>query len=163
MEGKKVVEIHVPHAVAPGEHEGLTGEVRAEALDTASGERLDARVDQVDVPVGVHGSVTLDVAGPEIDAEVALQRCQLHEILLDVLALVAERDIELPEPVAGVVHHDVPEDRTSADLDHWLGPNLRLLDQAGPDAACEDRDLHKWPAGWGLIAKNRAAPGAARG
>ena len=80
-------------------------------------------------------------ASSEIDAQAAVERRLLYEVLLDVVALVSERDVELAEPVVGVVHRDVPQDRAPADLDHRLGPHLGLLDEAGPDAAGEDRDL----------------------
>src|ERR1019366_3306596 len=44
--------------------------------------------------------------------------------------------------VVGVVVHDVPEDRTTPDLDHRLGVDLGFLDQSSSDAARKKSDLH---------------------
>ena len=79
----------------------------------------------------------------DADREVAAQRHVVEEEALDVLALVAERDHELVEPVLGVVLHDVPEDRPPADLDHRLRPELGLLGQPGALTPGEDHNFHR--------------------
>ena len=44
--------------------------------------------------------------------------------------------------------HDVPEDRLAADLDHRLGPCVRLLREPGAEPAREDHDLHRSCSSW---------------
>ena len=69
-------------------------------------------------------------AGAQIDGEVGALMAVVDEEPLDVVALVAEGDGELAEPVERVVLHDVPQDRPSTDLDHRLGPDLGLFGQS---------------------------------
>ena len=45
-------------------------------------------------------------------------------------------------PKCGVVLHDVPEDRTVADLDHRLGTHGGLLGDPAAEPAREQHDLH---------------------
>src|SRR5690606_16312436 len=81
----------------------------------------------------------------QIDREVGFERQTVEEIALDALALVAERDDELGESEMGVVFHDVPEDRPSADLHHRLGPDGGFFRQPRPLSTGKDRYLHDAP------------------
>ena len=129
--------------VAPRDHERALTEVRLEPLDTATGRRGLAGVDEVDAPVGQVGCPCGWMSPVvQVDGEVAGQARVVGEPPLDVVALVAERDDEVVEPEVAVVLHDVPEDRVAADLDHRLGPELGLLGEPGAQPAGQDAHLH---------------------
>jgi hypothetical protein len=83
----------------------------------------------MDLPARLASVVHHRTAGCQVERDVVVQRVEVEEILLDHLALVAERDDELVDPVAPVDVHDVPQDRLAADLDHRLRLERRLLRQ----------------------------------
>ena len=58
-----------------------------------------AGVDEVDPPVVCGSGTALDLAGAEVDREVATQRDGVDHVSFDDLALVAERDRERSMPV----------------------------------------------------------------
>jgi hypothetical protein len=86
--------------------------------------------------------MALDRAGTELDRDAADEVGVFREEALDDLALVAERDDELAEAVVGVVGEDVPEERTTADLDHRLRARLGLLAEARAETSRENRRAH---------------------
>jgi hypothetical protein len=51
----------------------------------------------------------------------------IEKILLDAMPKVASADNEIRQAVVQVALHDVPEDRSSPDLDHGLRPRLGLF------------------------------------
>src|SRR5690606_31025756 len=65
-----------------------------------------------------------------------------QEVVLNDLALVAERDHELVHAAGLEGLHDVPEDRPASDLDHRLGLDRRLFREPGAEAPGEDHRLH---------------------
>src|SRR5215831_8232667 len=104
----------------------------------------------MDFPPRLPLSVNLAAAVGEVDREIVVQRVEVEEVLLDLLALVAERDHELSETLARVDVEDVPENRLAADLDHGLGTDGRLFLQPAAHPSGQDRDLHAAvPAGIG--------------
>src|ERR1044071_4175841 len=127
VEGEQLAEVDVAHAVAVGEEEGAVLQPRLKPLDAAARVRLLPRVLQVDAPVLALALLRLDAAAPEVNAHAPAQRAVVHEVALDDLAAVAERDEELLEVEVRVVAHDVPEDRATPDLAHRLRLNLGLL------------------------------------
>ena len=48
----------------------------------------------------------------------------VRKVLLDHVSLVATADNELIDPVLAVVLHDVPNDRTTTNLDHRFGSEM---------------------------------------
>src|SRR5258708_5409468 len=64
------------------------------------------------------------------------------EVLLDDVALVSATDDEVIDAMLGVNLQNVPENRTAANLDHWLGTNYRFFREARADAASEDDCFH---------------------
>src|SRR6266851_10250935 len=61
----------------------------------------------------------------------------VEEILLDKIAFIAETNDEIVDAVMRIDLHDVPENRTVADLDHRLGSDLRFFGQPCAKAAGE--------------------------
>ena len=71
------------------------------------------------------------LASPQPDGHVRVAGVEIQEVVLDDVALVAERDDELRKAVEGVDLHDVPEDGMLADLQHRLGPQIRSPPRGG--------------------------------
>ena len=83
-------------------------------------------------------------------------------VSLDVLALVAERDHELVEAEVAVVHHDVPQDRPAADLDHRLGLDTVSSDsrEPTPPARMPTFIVRSAAIGLGAASGSRVSPSA---
>src|SRR3954468_2762643 len=146
VELEQTAQVDVRDAVAVGEHERPVVEERQRASDAPAGRRLEPRLHQVDLPVELCAVVVEDdVAALEVDREAVRHRPIVHDEVLDDVALVAERQHELLEPVMRVVAHDVPQDRKAADLDHGLRDQRRFLGQSRPAAAREYHRLHRAP------------------
>ncbi|MNC31332.1 hypothetical protein D3C75_796490 [compost metagenome] len=64
------------------------------------------------------------------------------EVFLDHIALVAQADHEVVDPIMGVDLHNVPDDRLATDFDHRLGTKMRLFADACTQAAGEDDCFH---------------------
>src|SRR5258708_16795800 len=62
-----------------------------------------------------------------MDVAVGLERGIVRQPLLDHMALVAEANDEIVDPVVAIHLHDMPEDRAAADLDQRLRPGRRIL------------------------------------
>src|SRR6476646_5552746 len=84
-----------------------------------------------------------DVATAQLDGEVAVEAAAVHDVSLDDVAAVAQRDHEFVESVMRVVLHDVPKQRSPADFDHRLGLDIRLFRKAGAPTAGEDDNFHE--------------------
>src|SRR5215469_9322691 len=148
MELQQIGQVYVGDSVPPRQHEGTVAEMRRQPLDASAGVGLLPGVDEVDEPVlgaavAVFAvAVPLHGAGLERHAQVGRERAVVGHVALDALALVTERDHELLKAVGRVMHHDVPEDRPAADLDHGLRPHDGFLREPGADAACENAYFH---------------------
>jgi hypothetical protein len=123
--------VQVREAVAVGDEERPFAEVRPQPADPAARHRLPARVDDLDPPSARERRLPVfsGSAGPAFD----------H------LPLVPARDDELLEARARVDRHHVPEDRTAADLDHRLRPELGLLGEPGPGTAARIATFRRGP------------------
>jgi hypothetical protein len=142
VEVEQSADVHLPDAVAVGEHEGVGVDVVAHAPEAAAGGRQEAGLGTGHLPilvgvVAVEGGLVLAV---HLEREVRDLLAVAQEELLDQPALVAQAEDELAEPVVGVDLHDVPQDRLLADLHERLGHPLGLLAQACAHAAAQDHD-----------------------
>ena len=115
-------------------------------LDAAAGLRVGAGVHQRHAPRLGGVLVDLHRVVAHVEGHVGHVEEVVGEVLLDDVALVAEADHEVAEPVVAVDLHDVPEDRPLADLHHGLGPGGGLLREPRAESAGEDDDLHDAPA-----------------
>src|SRR5665213_21745 len=89
------------------------------------------------------GMMNLDgLVATEFDGDVVVHHLVMEEILLDDLALIAGRENEIVNAVVAIEFHDVPQDRTMADLDHRLWPELGLLPETRSQSAAQDHCLH---------------------
>ena len=131
VELKQIPEIEIRNSITPGEHEGAFVEVRSQPTNSPSGLSLDTGVDKFYTPV-FHGSAAhLDPAGARIYSQVAIEMAVVDHVFLDDFAFVTKRDYEVPHVEVGIMHHDVPQDRLSANLNHRLGTNVGLFSQHG--------------------------------
>src|SRR6516165_1900463 len=71
---------------------------------------------------------------------------KVQEISYDHLFFVTECDDELVQPVRGVIFHDVPKDRFTADLYHRFRALIGFLSEPGSHSTRENRDLHSTPS-----------------
>ena len=55
------------------------------------------------------------------------------KIFLDDVALVAATNHEIMDAMGGVHLHDVPQDRLSTDLNHWLWPEMGFFGNASAE------------------------------
>ena len=145
VKGQEAVERYIGYAVAIGEHEGFAADERRQAEHAAPGQRIEAGIDQMDLPGLLVAPAPLHRSLAEIDGEVARHVGKLQEEVLHHLGLVTERHHELLEAVGGVELHDVPENWMLADLDHRLGDGDRLFGEPSAEAPGEDDDLHAVP------------------
>src|SRR5207302_1314922 len=86
--------------------------------------------------------VNLYVILCEIDRHIGgIGQVILEELLNDV-ALVSTANHEILDAVDRIDLHDVPENRTTADLDHRLRHQYTFLADASSHPTCQDHSLH---------------------
>ena len=144
VEREQPAEIDVGQAITVRDHESLAGGVSLDPGHARTGAGGRAGLDELDVVVLlVVLSEVLDAElRAELDLDVVRHRLVVEEELLDEIALVAEAQHELAQPLMAEHLHDVPEDRASADLDQRLGPELGLLAKTGAETAAQNHCLH---------------------
>ena len=142
MEVDEGIDVDVRHAVAIRQLESAVLEPWREPSYPAAGVGEFARLDQMHLPVLVRLLVVIDSSAGEIDREAAHESGVFSEESLDELALVPQRNGEVVQTKLGISLEDVPEDRTTADLDHWLGSCARLLGQSCAETTGKDCYTH---------------------
>ncbi len=143
-------DVDVRQPVAVCEAEVLIAQVGQYPLKAPAGHRRLARLDQGDLPGLRFGAVDLHPAAGQVEADVGRVEVVVGEVLLDQIALVAQADHELLDPVGRIELHDVPEDRFAADLDHRLGAHRGLLAQPRAVSPGQDHRLHGAKVIWGV-------------
>ncbi len=144
MELLKRPKVHVRDAVAVRDHEFVALDVLARPVDSAAGLRRKTRLREENAPflLSMERLEVFDATVTDVDADVAVHRAVVEEVVADHVALVAETEDEIHDPEMCVELHDVPEDRPAADLDHRLWPHLRLLSETRSESAAQDHRLH---------------------
>ena len=143
LDHRRQVRVGERVAVVGEEHLVVAQQV-ADGAQPLADRRVQARVDERDVPVVDVGLEQVDLRPALGEDEVVRHRLVVgEEEVLDHLGLVAEAEHEVGEPEVGVVLHDVPQDRPVADRDHRLGRDLGGLAHAQALAAAEEDDLHR--------------------
>src|SRR3569623_573605 len=64
------------------------------------------------------------------------------EVLLHHVSLVTQADDEIVDAKRRVDLQDVPQNRLSADLYHWLRTRRGLFAQPGTETACQNHSFH---------------------
>lgn len=145
--------VDIGDAVAIGHHERAFGQITLHPLDPGSGHAVGPGLGKGDPEVAfreraMEGQL---VRPPERHREVARHGLVVEDVALDLLALVAEAQHEVGEPVDLEVLHDVPEDRLIADLHQRLRDRFRVLAQSRALAAAKNDHGH-------LVLRHRFAP-----
>ena len=81
-------------------------------------------------------------AGGQVEGDVGVSGRVAGEPVLDDLALVPGTDNEVVDPVCRVDRHDVPKNRSTADLDHRFRPGSGLFTKSRAEPASENDGLH---------------------
>jgi hypothetical protein len=147
----------VGDAVAVGEQEGAVLEPAAQPLEAAAGLGVEARVDQVHLPVGLLPLVDRRLAGREVDGDVVVDGVEVEEVLLDVVAPVAERDHELLDPVGVEDLHDVPEHGVPPTVTMGLGLSIVSSDSRVPKPPARITAFTVVASSWGRARRLRAS------
>ncbi len=135
MVSQQLLHIDIADAVAIRQHKRTVAQPRLQPFHPAAGICLQAGVDQMHHPIGLLGSIHLDLPAGKIDAYAAIQVIGIQEKALDGLALVAQGDHKFLKPIVGIVFHNMPQDRASADLDQRLWLDFGLFCKARAEAA----------------------------
>ncbi len=67
--------------------------------------------------------MNLHLIGTEVDGYVGLVQKIIGKIFFDDIAFVAQANHKIIEPVGRINFHDVPQNRHTANLDHWFWPD----------------------------------------
>ena len=104
------------------------------------------------MPVLHHRVAVVHRPAFQVHGQIALSRVIVDKVILDAFALVPQGQQEIGTPMTFVYIHDVPENRTTADLDHRFGLDLGFLGKARSQAAAENDCFHvvndTWLVGW---------------
>ena len=73
----------------------------------------------------------------KIERYIAVVKEIVGKPLLDHVLTVPRANDEVVKSVIGILLHDMPKDRLSADFDHGLGFKLTFFRNAGPEPAGE--------------------------
>ena len=146
MKGQQLRDVDIAHPVAVGEHEGVAVEPPFQPQQTSAGQRVQARVDQVDRPLFRVDVLAADHAFGKVDRQIAAEIVAIKKVALDVVAHVAQGDVKIVAPVVGVMFHNVPENRLTANLDHRFGANGGLFLETRAHSAREKYNSHRVPS-----------------
>ena len=64
------------------------------------------------------------------------------EIILNHFTFIAERENKFMMPIMGINFHDMPENRSVADIHHGLGPVFGFFPEPGAKSSAKDYGLH---------------------
>ncbi len=136
-------DIDIRHPITIGKKEKrLVLYIGGNPLETSTGQGVLAGIDQGHPPRLGLALMDLHAIVGHIEGDIGHVQEVVGEVLLDHVALVATADHDIMHPVRGVGLHDVPQDRTAADLDHGLGPEVDLLGYACTQPSRENNRLH---------------------
>ena len=144
VELEERAEVDIRDAVAVRHHELIAFDVLTGAMDPAAGLRREPGLGEEDAPLLliVKGLEVLDLPFADVNSDVAVHGAVVQEVVPDHVALVAKAEDEIHDPEVRVELHDVPEDWSSADLDHRLRSDLGLFRETRTESAAEDHRLH---------------------
>src|SRR6266542_2519897 len=104
--------------------------MRFKSFDTPARVRVLSRVLQMHNPIFTLAFVPVDIPAGEINADAPVQTMVVHEETLNDFTMIAQRDAKLLEAEVRIMLEDMPENRLTTDLDHWLWLYLCLFSEA---------------------------------
>ena len=69
-----------------------------------------------------------------VEGDIRVMKEIVGKPLLDILLLVASTDYKLGMTIIGILFHNMPQNRHTANLNHWLWFKLRFLRYSGAKA-----------------------------
>lgn len=66
----------------------------------------------------------------------------IGEILLDDITLITATNHKIVNSMCGIYFHDVPENRLTTNLDHWLRLKVGLFGNTGSKTSSENNGFH---------------------
>src|SRR5215472_10907091 len=145
MKRDQILYIQVADAIAVGQAESLVAQMVANALQPAARHRRFACVNQRDLPRFHTVVQEAHLPFAHLEGHVAHVQHVAREVFFDEMTLVPAANDEIIYAMMRVQLHDVPQDRSSADLDHGLRLDLRFLAQPRAKTASEYDCLHIGP------------------
>ncbi|MNT22483.1 hypothetical protein D3C72_1578660 [compost metagenome] len=135
------LDVDVGNAVAIGQAERVA-QMIGDAPQPPAGHRFRSGIDKRHAPG--FGLVRMEqrVTRCHVVGDVRRMQDVVGEIFLDHIAAIAKADHEIGEAVMAVDLHDMPEDGTTAYLDHRLWAQMALFRNPGTVPACENDNFH---------------------
>ena len=144
VELNELINLYITHTISIGHEERLITYILLDTLDATTGHGVVACINHRYLPrlhIGlVYGHLVFTIA--VIESNIGVVKEVVGKPLLDVFLLITSADDKLSMTVVGILFHDVPKDRHTTNLDHWLWFKLRLLRNTGAEASGEKNDFH---------------------
>src|SRR5713226_5664 len=135
MKLEQVQQIYVAHAVTVSDHKSIVFQPGLKPFDAAASVCFQPGVLQMYNPIFTFAIFSFDLAVAKVNRHVPSEAGVVEEKLLNDFAFVTESDNEFFEAVVFIMLHDMPDQRSSTDLDHGLGPDLSFFSEARAYAA----------------------------
>jgi len=143
MKSQRRSDIHIANTIAICHRKRLiVTDMISDATDPPSSLGVFSGVNQRHAPRLSCVAQDLHRVCADVESHVRSMQEVIREKFLDVVSAIPEADHEVVQSVSRIDFHDVPQDRAAADLDHWLGPDRRLLREARAKPACQNDNLH---------------------
>src|SRR6476620_407553 len=130
MKRQLPVDVDIAQAIAICCAKRLVPHVRFHALETAASLRVLARVQYRHAPwfrTSLMHFHCWSMRNAEIERYVRIVQRIVGDVLLNYVPLIPDADDEVVHSLRGVDLHDMPENRSAADLDHRLWAQIRFF------------------------------------
>ena len=144
MKGDRFVDVAVNHAITIGGQKSVGIDIRQCPFNTAAGHRFGTGIEERHSPIflGVMAELRDRGFGPEPHRDITRVPVVVSEIFFDNFASITETENEVLVPVVGIILHDVPKNRATADRDHRLRTEFGFFTQTCPEAAAQNNYFH---------------------
>src|SRR5690606_8557040 len=95
MEAHQRPDIHIAHAISIGDQERVVAQPRLQAFDSTAGERREAGIDELNLPILGSRQRAVDLTRFEVDRKMPAQIVSIKEIALDEVSHVSAGDNEV--------------------------------------------------------------------
>src|SRR5437867_1210643 len=127
-----------------GEKDPVFPEVGLDGFEALADVGVETGVCERDLPPLDIAAVQPDLLRAAGELEVVRQAFVIvEEVLLDEIATIPETENELGVAEVRIVLHEMPDDRSVADVDHRLWHRFRVLPESRAKASAEQHDLHR--------------------
>src|SRR5262249_34691924 len=128
MKSNGARDVDIRKTVAVGEAERFVRiKIATHTLEPATGQRGLACVHQRDGPRLDIALMIGDAVLRGLNGYIGMMQHKIHKLFFYHIPFETKADYEPAQPVMREKLHDMPQDRTTADLDHRLGPHRRFF------------------------------------